>query len=181
LNSKKQLAINKIKAIVDSGDQITQSKQNLNRNGKEYFVYGMLWQGEYEGDMMFCVDVNTLEICVVFSDDTFMTYDQYIKKANEVVIDVSIDQINKSVMEYSGKKVSFTGTVSFIKENFGTGDMLLSSGQNLIHVSYSQQTSFNKGSTVTVVGTVSGQTSDYTWNGNQVTIPSVLAEGLSGY
>ena len=81
LNAKKQLAINKIKAIVESGDQITQLKQNLYRNGKEYFVYSMLWQDGSEGDMRFCVDISTLDIFVMYSDNTFMSYDQYIKQA----------------------------------------------------------------------------------------------------
>lgn len=78
--SKKELALNKVKAVAESGDKITLLDQNLNRNGKEYFVFSRVDSGGGEGDMRFCVEIDTLEVYVLYVDDTFTPYEQYINQ-----------------------------------------------------------------------------------------------------
>lgn len=181
LNSKKQAALNKVKAVTEPGDKIILLEKNLIKGEKEYFVFSRIKEPGVEGDMRFCVEVKTLDLYVYFSDGTLKEYDKYIKDSQKVIIDVSIEELNKSSMEYIGKNVRFTGTVLYIKENYGIGDMLLMNGMNYIHVFYTQDTNFNKGSTVTIVGIVQGETDDYMLNGNKIVIPTVRGENLAVY
>lgn len=80
LNNKKQIALSKVKAVTQPTDKITQLEENLKKDGKEFFVFKRVTEEGFEGDTRFCVEVNTLDLYVYFSNDTILTYDEYIKK-----------------------------------------------------------------------------------------------------
>jgi hypothetical protein len=93
---------------------------------------------------------------------------------------VTLGEINKSIYEYTGKYVMFEGTISYIKENYGVGDLILTDGyNNRVHVSYFKTTNYTRGEYIAVSGRVVGETSDFEQNGIKITIPSVTAEVMT--
>lgn len=65
-----------VQKVVGEGDKVTLMNDTPKKN---YYVYSILYSDGTEGDFVYCVAKDTLKLYVWFSDNTFMSYDQFLK------------------------------------------------------------------------------------------------------
>lgn len=92
-----------------------------------------------------------------------------------------IDEVCSSPLEYTGKKIELSGTVVYVKEYFSSEDILISNGENYIHIYSYKKIKHYKGDTVTIYGKVIGETSEYRLENNLKKIPSINADYIYVY
>jgi hypothetical protein len=179
------------------------SNNNYEKDSKYYYKFngiiadpqGWLNIGN-KTNYNFYVNKHTKEI---FATDEFMKipdFGEYLEKTSSDIATnekerqkeesriqpthLRLGEITKSVYMYIGKYVLIEGTIIYIKENFGAGDLILSDRyNNLVHVSYFKQTNYVKGKKLVVRGLVEGENSNFDQNGLKVTIPSLSCDYMT--
>ncbi len=88
-----------------------------------------------------------------------------------------INEVCTSPSTHMNKKIQISGTVIFIKENYASQNILISNGENIIHVYCYKKIKLFKGDSIDIYGKVIGETSDYSLiKDTPATIPSMYGD-----
>jgi hypothetical protein len=143
----------------------------------------------------FYVDRQTKEILATDKLMDMKKFDEYINNLEDEISNeeirkkkeenkknpykISLGELNKSLGNYKDSYVKISGTIVYIKEEYGMGNCIINDiNGNHVHISYHGSTTYQKGSYVTTNGLVIGETSSYTINGSSMKIPSVSSESI---
>lgn len=176
-NAKKLVEDDIIKFYKDMGRTISLSlvdNGEIDINGEKYYSFFTYVDDVFSGDSMQVVNKNNIKHYVYYSNGDLISYEEWSKPIPQAPIPVTIAELNKSIYSYYGQTVEVTGEIVYIKENLHQYDLILiNRNGEYVHVEYMKSTRYVKGDVVTAKGFVIGTTTNYTWFGNAIEIPSL--------